>query len=156
MTAAHVTRVTVLTEHADGTITRYTCDQPASCSVVTGSAGTWPGPQPYSGWMLSPALAGLVTVSFEIWPGSGGFTTETGAGPAGPGATTAMVISGALPPEARAEAAEHARKRMRRMLACDVLDAGCVMIALPAETTHPAGPFGDTTMQLTVPIRPAA
>lgn len=57
-----------------------------------------------------------------------------------------------------AGAIEHYIGNMRKTLALEALKAGCVPLALAAETRAPSGNgmWGMTRITLTVPVRPAA
>lgn len=119
MSAAPVSRVSVVVEYADGQVTRMSCDRPAHAELEVNYSPA--GGFPYSARSVYPAAgASIPELRLEVRAGYAPVSVET--------------VQGA---------------------AIATLDAGCVMLALPGETTTP-GPFGETTLEFTVPVAPAA
>lgn len=144
MSAAPVSRVSVVVEYADGQVTRMSCDQPAHAELDVN----------YSPYGFPYTVVGPPELRLELRPGYSPVSVETVQGAAIARVQAARYVVSAYAdqfPETR----ERARKSACRELAVATLEAGCVMLALPAETTT-AGPFGETTLEFTVPVAPAA
>lgn len=150
MSTAYVTRICVVAEYSDGTVRRVSCDHPAAAEFDVSYQ-----PACYSQqWGAASLLSGPPEFRLEVAPGRSPVVMEVVEGAAVARARALQYISEYADriPEAR----EHARKRARRELAVATLEAGCVMLALPGETTTRTGPFGETTLELTVAVAPAA
>lgn len=153
MSTAYVTRICVVAEYSDGTVRRVSCDHPAAAEF---DVSYQPARYPQQ-WGVASLLSGPPEFRLEVAPGRWPVTMEVVEG-AAIARARAMQYTATVSEYANAAMAgvlEHARKRARRELAVATLDAGCVMLALPGETTTP-GPFGETTLELTVPVAPAA
>lgn len=155
MTSAYVTRISMVAEYSDGMVRRVSCDHPAAVQFDVSyqpACYPWSYQQP-----VPPLFSGPPEFRLEVAPGRSPLTMEVVEGTAIARAramqTTATVSEYAN--GAMAGVLEHARKRARKQLAIATLEAGCVMLALPGETTT-RGPFGETALEFTVPVAPAA
>lgn len=153
MTTAYVTRICVVAEYSDGTVRRVSCDHPAAAQF---DVSYQPACYPLQ-WGVASILSGPPEFRLEVVPGRSPVVMEVvgGAAIARARAMQCATTVSEYAAGAMAGVLEHARKRAREQLAIATLDAGCVMLALPGETTTP-GPSGETVLELTVPVAPAA
>jgi hypothetical protein len=155
MSTAYVTRICVVAEYSDGMVRRVSCDHPAAAQFdVSYQPACYPRSyqQP-----VTSLFSGPPEFRLEVAPGRGPLVMEVveGAAIARARAVQCTATVSEYANGAMAGVLEHARKRAREQLAIATLDAGCVMLALPGETTTP-GRFGETVLEVTVPVAPAA